>query len=148
MKFSDNQTIRNTYYNLLTTIKDLTPSEEFNLIANAYVGEDGLITSDIIEEVLAHQLAKYLNGEIFDYTDKFVTVDSELQILNAIKDILQLQKTPTLDKLQGKTLTEVMQSIGNAIFNTKSIDSEFMLRTQRVASMEDKLYKDQKLTCK
>lgn len=148
MKFSDNQIVRNTYYNLLTTIKELTPTEEFNLIANAYVGEDGLITSDIIEEVLAHQFAKYLNGEVFDYTDKFITVDTELQILNAIKDILQLQKVPTLDKIQGKTLTEVMQSLGKAMFDVKSIDSEFMLRTQRVASMEDKLYKDQKLTCK
>ena len=41
-----------------------------------------------------------------------------------------------------------MQALGKNILNVRSIDSEFVMRTQRVAKMEDLLYKQQKLTCK
>jgi hypothetical protein len=61
MKFSENPEIRQQYYTLVGKMKDrsVVSEERFNNIVDKYKGEneDILITSDILEEVLANEFA-------------------------------------------------------------------------------------------
>lgn len=150
MKFSDDKMKRQTYYNLVASMRDksIVPEERFNEITKAYIGNDGLITSDVLEEVLANEFASYLNGEIRPETPKLISTQVETAILGAIANVLELDKAPKLTDIQGKTLTEVMQALGKQILNTNSISRDFVTRTQKVSKMEDSLYKNKQLTCK
>lgn len=150
MKFSDDQMIRSTYYNLIAKMKDpnIVSEAVFNTITRKYVGEDGIITSDVLEEVLANEFAYYLSGELLKDTNKIITVDTETTLLNAIGNVLELDKAPTLADIQGKSITDIMKALGKAIVNTNAIDKNFVLRTQRVAKMEDLVRKNKTLTCK
>jgi hypothetical protein len=149
MKFSDDAMIRNTYYNLVSTMSDrsVVPEDKFNSIVKAYIGEDGLITSDILEEVLANEFAFYLNGELLGETSKLVTTTVETNMLKALGEVLELNKAPLLSDIQGKTLDDVMRALGRNILNVNSIDKDAVIRTQKVSKMEDLLYKQQKLKC-
>ena len=150
MKFSDDSMVRQTYYNLVSTMSDrsVIPEERFNAIANAYLGEDGVVTSDILEEVLANELAFYLNGEMLGETPKLVTTIVETNILKALGEVLELDKAPLLSDVQGKTLTEVMQALGRNILNINSIDKDAIIRTQKVSTLEDMARKKKTLTCR
>lgn len=149
MKFSDDAMIRQTYYNLVSSMMDraIVPEQRFNEIVKAYIGEDGLITSDILEEVLANEFAFYLSGELLGETSKLVNTKVETSMLKAIADVLELDKAPKLSDIQGRTLTEIMQALGKNILDVGTINKDFVARTQQVAKMEDLLYKDKKLTC-
>ena len=150
MKFSDDAMIRQTYYNLVSTMSDrsVISEERFNAIANAYLEEDGVVTSDILEEVLANELAFYLNGEMLGETPKLVTTIVETNILKALGEVLELDKAPLLSDVQGKTLTEVMQALGRNILNINSIDKDAIIRTQKVSTLEDMARKKKTLTCR
>ena len=152
MKFSDDAMIRNTYYNLVSTMMDRTiiPEKRFNDIIEQYGRSDknGLVTSDILEEVLANEFSYFLSGELLGETPKLITTNVETNMLKALAEVLELKQAPALTEIQGKSFGEVMQALGKNILNVRSIDSEFVMRTQRVAKMEDLLYKQQKLTCK
>ena len=69
-------------------------------------------------------------------------------MLKALAEVLELKQAPALTEIQGKSFGEIMQALGKNILNVRSIDSSFIMRTQKVAKMEDLLYKQQKLTCK
>lgn len=152
MKFSDDAMIRQTYYNLVSTMMDrnIVPENRFNEIVKRYIenSEDGLITSDILEEVLANEFAFYLSGELLGETPKLITTNVETSMLKALAEVLDLNQAPALTEIQGKSFGEIMQALGKNILNVRSIDSNFIMRTQKVAKMEDLLYKQQKLTCK
>ena len=150
MKFSDDQMIRSTYYNLIAKMKDpnIVSEAVFNTITRKYVGEDGIITSDVLEEVLANEFAYYLSGELLKDTNKIITVNTETALLNAIGNVLELDKAPSLADIQSKSITDIVKALGKSIINTNAIDKEFVLRTQRVAKMEDLVRKNKTLTCK
>ena len=150
MKFSDDSMIRQTYYNLVSTMMDrsIVPEERFNNIVKQYIQEDGLVTSDILEEVLANEFAFYLSGELLGETPKLISTTVETNMLKAIAEILELKEAPLLTDIQGKSLTAIMQALGKNILNARSIDSRFTLRTQKVAKTEDLLYKQERLKCK
>ena len=152
MKFSDDAMIRQTYYNLVSTMMDrnIIPENRFNEIVKRYIenSEDGLVTSDILEEVLANEFAFYLSGELLGETPKLITTNVETNMLKALAEVLELKQAPALTEIQGKSFGEIMQALGKNILNVRSIDSNFVMRTQKVAKMEDLLYKQQKLTCK
>ena len=152
MKFSDDAMIRQTYYNLVSTMMDrnIIPENRFNEIVKRYIenSRDGLVTSDILEEVLANEFAFYLSGELLGETPKLITTNVETNMLKALAEVLELKQAPALTEIQGKSFGEIMQALGKNILNVRSIDSNFVMRTQKVAKMEDLLYKQQKLTCK
>jgi len=62
--------------------------------------------------------------------------------------VLELDKAPSLADIQGKSITDIVKALGKSIINTNVIDKEFVLRTQRVAKMEDLVRKNKTLTCK
>ena len=152
MKFSDDAMIRHTYYNLVSTMMDrkIIPENRFNEIVKRYIesSKDGLVTSDILEEVLANEFAFYLSGELLGETPKLITTAVETNMLKALAEVLELKDAPSLADIQGKSFGEIMRALGKNILNVRSIDNSFIMRTQKVAKMEDSLYKQQKLTCK
>lgn len=151
MKFNDNSEIRQQYYTLVGKMKDrsIVSEERFNSIVDKYKNgeEDILITSDILEEVLANEFAFWLEGEVFE-NNPFLTIDSEKNVLKAIQNMLNIDKDLQLKDIEGKTLNEILQAFGKELLNTTAIDSQFILRNQRVGAKKVQLYKDEKLKCK
>lgn len=151
MKFSENPEIRQQYYTLVGKMKDrsIVSEERFNNIVDKYKNgeEDILITSDILEEVLANEFAFWLEGEVFE-NNPFLTIDSEKNVLKAIQNMLNIDKDLQLKDIEGKTLNEILQAFGKELLNTTAIDSQFILRSQRVGAKKVQLYKDEKLKCK
>lgn len=151
MKFSDDFSIRQIYYNLVATMLDrnIISQDRFDYIVSKYgIKEDEVITSDMLEEVLANEFAFYLNNELTKDTNNLITVDIETNFLKAIGKMLELQKAPKLSEIQGKSFGEIMTSLGSALINTKQIDRDFTLRTQKVAKMEDLVRKNKTLSCR
>lgn len=150
MKFNEDSNIRNMYYNLVTKMKDpnIVPKARFNEIISMYVGNDGIVTSDILEEVLANELASYLDGELRQETKRIMTIDVETSMLNAITDALDFNRKLNIKDIEGKSLIEILQAVSNTILNTKSINSDFVYRSQRVAALKDYLIENERLMCK
>lgn len=151
MKFSEDPEIRQQYYTLVGKMKDrsIVSEERFNNIVDKYKNddEDILITSDVLEEVLANEFAFWLEGEIFE-NNPLLTIDSEKNVLKAIQAMLNVNKDLQLKDIEGKTLNEILQAFGKELLNTTAIDSQFILRNQRVGAKKVQLYKDEKLKCK
>ena len=62
--------------------------------------------------------------------------------------MLNIDKDLQLKDIEGKTLNEILQAFGKELLNTTAIDSQFILRSQRVGAKKVQLYKDEKLKCK
>ena len=150
MKYSDDQMIRSTYYNLITKMKDpnVVPKERFDRIVEKYAPNDRIITSDILEEVLANELAAYLNGETFEETPKVVNIDTETSMLKAIANAFDFDQKLSITDIEGKSLYEILQAVGKNIFNVESIDKDFVIKSQKVDALKDWLIKQERLMCK
>lgn len=105
MKYSDDQMIRSIYYNLIAKMKDpsIVPKERFDMIVDKYAPNDRIITSDILEEVLANELAYYLDGELLEESKRIVNIDVETSMLRAIASALNFDQKLSIADIEGRT---------------------------------------------
>lgn len=150
-----NPETRSIYYQLVTSVKDLS---EFDEIAKMYPNHVG---SDLYEEVFAHILEMYLDNKEYipsnatDSEDRSnvlyaTTTNNKEAVLQAMSYLLGLDNgIVKLEDIISKPITEILDRFGFNLLNSSvPISKTVVINSQKQNTIKQELFKDNKLNMK